>query len=176
MTLVNANNPWIRVHSGKRFHLLNPKPSEMDIQDVAWSLSHQNRFYGHTKRPYSTAEHCCRACDIVADEFKFPTLMHDAGEVFCGDVSSKLKALLPDYKRIEKRIEEVVAKKWKMPFPFPPEVKRADLIMLATELRDLVPHGTWNDLPYKPLTEKIVPWSPEKARQEFLKRFHRLYK
>lgn len=176
MNLTNANNPWIRVHSGKRFHLLNPKSSEMDIEDVAWSLSHQNRFYGHTKCPYSTCEHSCRASDIVADEFKLVTLLHDAGETWCGDVSSRLKSLLPDYKRIEKRIEQALSKKWKLPFPFPPEVKRADLVMLATELRDLVPKSTWDDLPYKPLSKRIVPWSPAKARREFLNRFHRLSK
>ncbi len=171
--IYSANDPWIRVHSGGQFHLLKPRPHEFNIKDIAWSLSGQNRFYNHTRKPYSTAEHAVRASLLVAKPFRLVTLCHDNAEFALGDVSSRLKVLLPDYKRIEHIVEKAMAKHFKLPFPFPPEVKQADLVMLATEMRDLLPGADWSHLPYRPLREKIVPWSQQKAYREFLKAFRR---
>lgn len=177
MSVAIPNNPWIRVNSGGRFHLLNPLASEIKIDDIAWSLARSNRFVGHTRgEPYSTAEHCVRASYLVAPELALVTLLHDAAEYAISDLNGRLKPLLPDYKRIEHRIERAIAAKYGLSFPFPPEVKRADLVMLATEQRDLRYKGDWQDLPYHPLTIRIKPWPWKKAYREFLKRFHQLYR
>jgi len=53
-------------------------------------------------------------------------------------------------------------------------VKHADLVLLATERRDLMPpnNDTWSLLEgIEPLREVINPWGPEKARREFLNRW-----
>jgi len=51
----------------------------------------------------------------------------------------------------------------------PPEVKHMDNVMLATEKRDLMaePQQPWVALP-DPLPLVIEPWSPERAKEEFL--------
>ena len=64
----------------------------------------------------------------------------------------------------------------------PVGVKEADMVMLATEVRDLLPKPTagakkvWK--PWlegiTPLKETIYPWDWKKAEREFLKRFVRL--
>ncbi|VFS19894.1 Uncharacterised protein [Serratia liquefaciens] len=48
-----------------------------------------------------------------------------------------LKALLPDYRDIEASVDNVIRSLFGLPLAHSPEVKHADLVMLATERRDL---------------------------------------
>lgn len=176
MRLKHAGNPWIHSYTGKRIHILRPKASELCIEDIAWSLSRQSRFYGHTRGdPYVTAQHCVLCSRHCAPGHEWAALMHDAGEGVLGDVSSKIKALLLDYLHIEGTIvEPVVMRRFKVSYPFAPEVHQIDKVMAVTEMRDLQGRNDWKDGPYKPLPIRIKPWPWRKAYREFLKRFHEL--
>ncbi len=175
MSLHSANDPWIYTYTGKRFHFLRPRKGEFDIEDVAWSLSRQSRFYGHTRgEPYSTAQHCVLASLHCAPGFEWPVLMHDAAESYLGDVSAKLKWLLADYLRIEKLVETATMRHFKVPYPFAPEVHQIDKVMCATEMRDLQRRDDWREMPFKPLPIRIKPWPWRQARREFLKRYREL--
>jgi len=165
---------FIRLHSGLKFHFLDPQISEVDIRDIAWALSHICRFTGHVKKFYSVAQHCCHVCDILPEEFKLQGLLHDAQEAYCQDLAQPLKQYLPQYKEMELRIEKAMAKKFGIQFPMPAVVKTADMVLLVTEMRDLMRGGDYKNIPFAPMKERIKPWSAEKARREFLKRFHRL--
>jgi 5'-deoxynucleotidase YfbR-like HD superfamily hydrolase len=104
-------------------------------------------------------------------------LLHDAAEAFIGDVSSPLKSLLPDYKEIEFRVEKAILSRFGLAYPMPLEVKRADLIMLSTEQRDLLPphDDEWEVIKnVKALSEKIIPLEPSEAKKLFLQRFYEL--
>ena len=163
--------------SGRKVSFLHPRPEQIDIRDVALGLSRIARFYGQTKGlPYSVAEHAVRVSLILPEDLQLVGLLHDAAESVAGDVHSFLKRLIPQYVAIENKIEQVIARKWGLPWPHPPAVKVADLTLLSTEQRDLRTHSSWRDSPYPPLKERIEPWTADKARREFLKRFHRLYK
>ena len=48
---------WILTASGRRFDLLAPTVESVDAGDIAHALSQVNRFGGHTRVPYSVAEH-----------------------------------------------------------------------------------------------------------------------
>lgn len=63
--------------------------------------------------------------------------MHDAAEAYCQDIPAPLKALLPDYREIEKRTDQLIRFKFGLPLEEASVVKYADLTMLATERRDL---------------------------------------
>ncbi len=63
--------------------------------------------------------------------------MHDAAEAYCRDIPAPLKALLPDYREIEKRTDQLIRFKFGLPLEEASVVKYADLTMLATERRDL---------------------------------------
>ena len=65
----------------------------------------------------------------------FAVLMHDAQEAFLGDVTSPLKQLLPDYKKIEKAFEMVIRDKFKIRIKAEMEivVKTADILALKAE-------------------------------------------
>ncbi len=97
--------------------------------------------------------------------------MHDGTESVYGDVSSPLKALIPQYKEIECNGEKAMSKKFKLKFPFPPEVKLIDMRILVTEKKQLMKGDDYKNMPFEPLDQKLEQWSPQKARGEFLRRY-----
>ena len=110
-------------------------------------------------------------------QYKFAGLIHDFAEAYIGDCSSPLKKLLPDYKIIEERVEQIVYKKFSVDWPMRPEVKTADVILLATELRDLCTGADYKVLEqngYYPLKDKIIPWTAKRAEKELLKEYYKL--
>lgn len=165
---------WIMTRSGRHFDLLNPRSTEIKIDDIATGLSNICRFTGQLPCFYSVAQHCVMASHIVHERFSLEALLHDAQEAYVGDMSTPLKSMLPGYKEIEDKIESVIRSMFGLPSKQSPEVKQADLKMLATERRFFgLDDGTkW------PILDGIVPldvvidaMTPEQAKKEFLKRF-----
>lgn len=133
--------------AGRYFDFERPEDHPYDIKEIAHALSQVNRYTGHTRYPYSVAQHSVLASYQVPKEMALTALLHDASEAYLGDVSTHLKALLPEYKVIEQRTEAQLAKVFGTIFPLPVEVKVADARMLMTEVRDLMPLGPRQDWP-----------------------------
>lgn len=167
---------YIRLHSGRKFHILRPRIEEINIKDIAWALSHICRFTGHTQSFYSVAQHCCHVSDILPDEFKLHGLLHDAQESICQDLAQPIKQYLPQYNELEMRVERLVARKFGLVFPMPAAVKTADMTLLVTEMRDMMKNTDYKIHPFAPLTKKLLPWTSARAHREFLKRFNHLTK
>lgn len=171
-------SPVILTHSGLHFNLLDPQPESIQITDIAHALSHICRFTGHTKEFYSVAEHSYLTSYLVEPTHALEALLHDAAEAYIGDVSSPLKSLLPDYKAIEERVEQAIRTRFALPEHQHPCVKDADLSMLATEKRDLMPTDSneWELL--EGVTPTAVPLLPtmtsSTAARLFLNRFWQL--
>ena len=127
--------PTILLRSGGYFDFEYPEASVITILDIAHALSNICRFTGHTSRFYSVAEHSVLCSYLVPPEDAFAALMHDAAEAVLSDVSKPLKSLLPDYQRIEARVEAAIFAQWGLPANVPASVKRADMQMLGIEQR-----------------------------------------
>ena len=188
-------NREIMTFTGKMFDFFKPKPETICIEDIAHALALTNRYGGHTLEPYSVAEHSVR-CSLLPVGEPLLNLMHDAAEAYIGDIASPQKAGLGwvnmdicplMYQHVEAEILRNIGKALGLPalaswLATPKEVKRADTIMLATEVRDLMPpqaFGIFRDLGWipkdvEPLPANICPWDWQSAEENFLMRFKEL--
>lgn len=167
----------IQLRNGRYFDLLEPDGSEFEIEDVAHGLSNLCRFTGHTREFYSVAQHSVMVSRLLPKSLALHGLLHDAPEAFIGDMATPLKNLLADYRAIEKGVERAVFARFGLPEAIPFEIKHADLVLLATEKRDLMPpcETPWKILDgVNPLPIRIVPLPPVVARKEFMRRYAEL--
>lgn len=173
--------PWIQTFSGKQFFVLDPRPEDVSIVDVAHALSQICRFGGHCKSFYSVAQHSVLVAQKVREidpSKAFTALLHDAPEAYIGDMVNPLKQSQPDFQEVEQRLWKVLSQKWKLPAVMPKSVVEADLRMCVTEARSLLtwpPPANWSlegVLPYPEMT--IYPWESSVAELEFLRMFHDL--
>lgn len=167
--------PTILLSSGRYFDFLEPRA--LTLGEVAHALGNLSRFTGHCREFYSVAQHSVLVSYIVPPELALWGLMHDAVEAVVGDMSSPLKRLFPEYKALEKRCEAVILAGFGLHGEVPPEVKRADLVALRTEQRDLMHKdgGLWTSLDgIEPVPAKILPLFPNSSRMLFIKRFEQL--
>jgi 5'-deoxynucleotidase YfbR-like HD superfamily hydrolase len=140
------NNTSIQV--GKRFFdLTNPHIYEYDIEEIAHSLDNICRFTGHTTKFYSVLEHSLLVYLIASNDKT--ALLHDASEAYVGDVSSPLKKLLPEYKKIEDNVQLAIANYFGLKYPYPEHVMKADMYALKFEREVFLPtpadSSIWDD-------------------------------
>lgn len=138
---IPPHDAWLQTFTGKPLDLIDPKPEQVDILDIALGLSRIPRWNGQTSRFYSVAEHSIAAAALLRQEdgplFALIGLLHDASEAYLGDVPKPLKRILPEYEEVESRLMSVVFKKYGLPASLPPKVEEVDARLLATEYRDL---------------------------------------
>lgn len=169
--------PDILTASGNYINFVNPAGNSILVTDIAHALSNVCRFAGHTSEFYSVAQHSVLASYLVPKKDALAALFHDATEAYLGDITRPLKQLLPDYRAIEQLLQTDIFSKLGLPPELPPSVKQADLILLATEQRDLMPHhdDEWTLIAgIEPMPARIEPQSPWIACTMFLDRYREL--
>lgn len=177
---------WIQTYTGRVFFPLDPRVADIEPIDIIWALSHANRFLGHTKRPYSVAEHCCRVHDLVTAKAprqlhtRLAALLHDGEEAYLCDLPTPIKRSVVGYAEAETRVSAVIFEA----FDIRPglvdwsAIRYADLTLLATEKRYLMAPTprSWIALPQPldlPWWDRMG-WSPQRARWAFKRRLRAL--
>lgn len=190
-----GNSREIMTFTGKMFDFWLPDARAIRIEDIAHALALTNRYGGHTRVPYSVAEHCVRMCRPELPGNPLANLLHDAAEAYIGDVPSPIKhctyfsianahdSPCYSFENIENSILRTIGRALGIPKvltgTISAETKQADLIMLATETRDLMPlQWRYEFIPcicgVEPLPDVIEPWCWDEAEDRFLDSFKEL--
>lgn len=167
---------WMQTNSGRRFYPLDPRPADVDREDIAHALSLLCRYGGHVDRFYSVAEHSILMSNAVEPEHALAALLHDATEAYVVDVPRPLKRVLDGYREIEQRVWYAIAVRYGLDLTLPGPVKVADNRILLTERAALMRSAErWAvDDEYTALPVTITGWSPPDAERYFLDRLEEL--
>jgi hypothetical protein len=182
------------ITENKKFHMLtftgkhiNPfeiTPDDIDIEDIAQSLSKICRFGGHIKHFYTVAQHSVYVSLFCNPENALYALLHDATEAYFGDIIRPLK--YREEFKFYREAEDILFKKVLLKFgldPYKeiPDVWNIDNGILINEKMALsnTPDIQWdNAYNYQPVQGlKITEfYSPELAYAKFISRFNELTK
>lgn len=153
--------PFIETVSGKEFHFLDPKPEDIEIEDIAYSLANQCRFTGHVPF-YSVAEHSLLVAAQFADsgdkQLMLAALLHDASEAYLSDIASPIKQFLPEYTKMEEKLQTAIYNKFNIDYnKYADKVKQADIQQLYNEAHYLLKSGgkTWKMFEGKELSPQV---------------------
>lgn len=135
ITEAEAKHPGcIRTISGIFLNPLDLNPDLLTVEDIAYGLSHQFRFGGHTKHPVTVAEHSMRVAMLLPAEHQIAGLFHDTLEgLGLPDLITPVKRQIPGYEAAENKSMAIVAAKFGFEWPLHPAVKEADKQALIYE-------------------------------------------
>lgn len=175
---------------------LAPLPEQFDVKTIAECLSKLCRFNGHCEGFYTVAEHSCLVLElgelmaqemdlILTKKEKLQFLLHDATEAYIGDVITPVKALIPEFNRIEKIFWKAITIKFEIEESWHALLDKADKIAYALEALQLRSWTTLEEveshIPYKvPKSFKEKDWvrklDIDLAEALFLSKFNELTK
>jgi len=170
---------WIPTYSGRRVHPLDLRPEDIEVIDIGHALGNLCRFNGQCTAFYSVAQHSALVASILPGPLALCGLLHDAAEAYLADIVTPVKRQLRGYAEAENRAWRAIADRFGLPYTMPARVGAADLVLLATERRDLVvpDHGD-HEWPHiagvEPMPERIHPLPPAEAKTQWLMLFDEL--
>lgn len=178
--------------SGRQIDLMEILPTDIELWDIAASLSMQARFLGHTaglrrrhaplhQRFYSVAQHCLQVSLRCPPEYALEGLMHDAAEAYMGDITRPMKRVIDRLapgalQAIERQIEQAIALQFHLTYPWPEAVHAADDLCCRIEKNNFWPdmgRGDESGLPVLPAV-KLQTLMPGEAASFFTRVFYDL--
>lgn len=187
-----SGGTFLKTASGRMVDLLNPRPEDIDFDDISEQLAKENRYNGATPDVcYSVAEHLSRGAlevFVASGESALAAawfLVHDFPEAYLKDDTTPKKraiaataaefgvlapVVLAVLERMTERFDRAIAAAAGLAWPPPDDiaalVERYDRIMLNTEWGSLMrcPHP-WEIAPgEEPIAGlRIKPWSWQRA-------------
>ena len=149
-TTTEASSHMVTAY-GNEVDLRYPRVGTITLGDISHHLAQINRYTGAARRPYSVAEHSLLVLEIVERVMpmdvhgRLAALMHDAHEAYTTDLSTPAKGQVGDaWHAFEGRMQRTVLSAFALHAAMHKhamQIKQADLIALATERAQLLPHG-----------------------------------
>lgn len=115
-----TEHAWHAMPSGKLIDLLNFDESQVCLDDIAHNLAKVQRYnggvpidvtYSVAEHSMNLAHHAWRVLDLNKKDVAW-FLVHDMSEAILADIPSAVKKLLPDYIKLEARIQGVISSKY----------------------------------------------------------------
>lgn len=184
----DRNGYWMLTASGRQVWPLALRPEDIDIRDIAHSLSRINRFNGHFigVPHYSVAEHSLLVAQQLPPALQGWGLMHDAAEAYFGDFIRPVK-WGPGMETIRTALahaQTLVYERFGLHGAEPAEVELADDRMLMTERDQILPKtpAPWTLGKTETALEELQPYDlrilglrPQQAEFLFLEAFSALF-
>lgn len=157
---------YILTHSKTKFYPLDPSEDDINIEDIAHSLSMLTRGNGHLKHFYSVAQHsvnCFREAESrgCSGRIQLGCLLHDASESYISDLTRPVKRNMTEYLPIEERLQNAIYCRFGLP-----DLSAQELGIIG-EIDDAMLHHEFLELMGVPIYEN----EPElKAEHDFSER------
>lgn len=189
---------WRQSLRGRVIDMVAPIAAQVDFGEIAEELSGVYRWTGASNLDISVAAHTVWGCDAVEPDLTPWWLLHDAHEARIGDITNPAAAALDAVAEslggagaaglvrdaiaaLKHRHDVAIHEAAGLPLPTEAQkqaLKRADLIMLATERRDFLraSPAPWviDALGIVPLRRRLR-WSPKPDMADDLRRLFNRY-
>ncbi|MFG6082861.1 hypothetical protein ACEUZ9_004093 [Paracoccus litorisediminis] len=110
--------PWNATSGGGAWSIQAPSAVDVQFGDIAIGLSRICRYNGQIREDldfFSVAEHSVLMTEWAIDhgvvthaEDAMAILLHDGSEAYFGDMTTEIKKVLPEYRRLEKQTQACV--------------------------------------------------------------------
>jgi 5'-deoxynucleotidase YfbR-like HD superfamily hydrolase len=143
-----VNNPnVIMTASGILFDFVNPRPEQVKLSDISFSLAGIYRWGAHHHSRISVATHSVNVAKKLEDAgcpywVCLQGLMHDASEAYVGDMCRPIKRKFPEFSQMENKIMEVVFHATEVVWPLEDIVHEADSSAMHDEWATFEAHAT----------------------------------
>jgi hypothetical protein len=136
----------------------------IDLCAAAHSLAQVNRYNGHGRFPFSVATHSVLVSllmEEVTGGDPFEGLWHDRAEYIMSDIPSPVKPLLPDWRALDRKVDDAFATQLGFPPGKTKECAQADVLALFIEAHQLMPSkgASWHD------PDGLRPWALRLIKQ-----------
>lgn len=166
-------------------HSFNPTTAvaeDIDVRDIAHSLSLLCRAGGHFPHFYSVAQHCLNCLAEAkargySKRVQLGCLLHDASEAYLSDITRPVKECLPEYRRYEKQLQALIFSKWLSPALTPEEeaqVSKIDDALLYHEFLQLTKKKLFSEAPLLQSAPQLSFAAFEEVEKQFLQAFAEL--
>lgn len=164
----------ITTYSGREIDPLNLKQSDIDIHDVAWSLSKIVRYGGHAIYDITVAQHSVELSRAVPAWLARAAFAHDWSEYVLYDLISPVKDQVSGYSEIENRAQITIFRALGIPFEDLAAIEPYDHAIRQDE-KMVLWHGYVPPADKPPLGVTIHPWEKRYAHDMFLRRYFELF-
>jgi 5'-deoxynucleotidase YfbR-like HD superfamily hydrolase len=182
---------WFQTNAGRKFYVMDPRPEDFDICDIAHALAWKFRWSCYLDKQFSVAAHSLVVARLVEPKYALRALLHDKTEAYWPDVPTPVKQEYPILREREDLIEAAADKY----FGFAPmsadekySIKRMDIISRHKEYKlffnnkldweDKPPNydvSGWDDYP-DDLWVRAQRLAPDETKNAFIRAFKDLAK